>query len=168
MVIIVCGLQGTGKTYVSRKIAETLDAVLLRTDVIRKNLLRETTYKAKEIGGIYEEMFKEASGFLKNNPAIVLDATFSKEIHRHMAEKLAREYAVDFLIILVTCDEEVIRQRIQQRAEDESDADFNVYLKCKALFEPIAENHITIDNSGTPEETQKQIEYLINQIYAGK
>jgi len=36
MLIIVCGLPGTGKTSLARKIAEKIYAVLLRTDVVRK------------------------------------------------------------------------------------------------------------------------------------
>ncbi|MCF2241345.1 AAA family ATPase, partial [Halobacterium salinarum] len=42
--VVVCGLPGTGKTTVSGHAAETLDAELLRTDVVRTDLFPEPDY----------------------------------------------------------------------------------------------------------------------------
>jgi len=50
-----------------------------------------------------------------------------------------------------------VEKRIKERFGDESDTGWEVYLKCKKLFDPIREEHLVIDNSGTPENIDKQI-----------
>ena len=45
MLVIVCGLPLTGKSTVSRQIAEDIKGKILRTDVIRKELFKEATLK---------------------------------------------------------------------------------------------------------------------------
>lgn len=66
---------------------------------------------------------------------------------------------VDFQIIEVVCsDESLIKKRIEQRFGDDSDAKFEHYLKYKNLFEPIAEKHIVIDNSGTLQDIDKELD----------
>jgi predicted kinase len=57
MLFVVCGLQGTGKTAVSRLISWKTGAVLLRTDVIRRELFEKPTYSEEEKNRVYEEMF---------------------------------------------------------------------------------------------------------------
>lgn len=160
MLVIVCGLQGTGKTYVARKIAEKIQAELLRTDVIRKELLKKTTYSGKEIQNIYREMFLRTSGLLRRNKNVVLDATFAVEANRILARDVASSENTIHKVVEVICDENVVEQRIKERSGDESDAEFDVYLKYKPLFEPITESHIIIDNSGTRKETDLQIDTL--------
>jgi predicted kinase len=63
-------------------------------------------------------------------------------------------------LLLVTAPEEIVRDRIAQRTNDISDADFRVYLEMKALFEPLteAETHTIIDNRGGMQELIAQVE----------
>ncbi|MCX6271106.1 MAG: AAA family ATPase [Bacteroidetes bacterium] len=157
MLIIVCGLQGTGKTYVARKIAERTQAVLLRTDVIRKEILQVTSYTGQEVQDIYREMFSRAERLLQDHKNVVLDATFARVVNRSSARDLSISTEADFSIVEVVCADPVVEKRLKGRYGDESDAGFDVYLKCKPLFEPIAESHIVIDNSGTKEETDDQV-----------
>ena len=162
MLIIVCGLQGTGKTYVAGKIAEKVNANLLRTDVIRKELSEQNTYSGKEIQNIYQEMFVRAETLLRQQRNTVLDATFSSDHNRKAARQLAASFQQDFILVEVVCDEKVVEKRITARKNDASDADFNVYLKYKSLFDPLNGEHIIIENSGTIEETELQIEAIFN------
>ncbi len=162
MLIIVCGLQGAGKSVVAAKIAEKTDAVLLRTDVIRKELIRHPTYGKEEIESIYDEMFARAKRLLSENRTVILDATFAEKQNRHHAEKIADDAGCPYEIVEVICpDEAIIRERLKKRTEGESEAHYEQYLLYKTLFEPITEKHIIIDNSGTLEETNKQIDKLL-------
>lgn len=157
MLIIVCGLQGAGKTTVAKEVAEKLKAVLLRTDIIRKSLIKEPKYTVAEMQKIYKEMFIRARKMLQDDKNVVLDATFTKKENRMEAKKIAEETNVDFQIIEVVCSEKVIKKRIEQRSGDDSEANFEVYLKYKNLFEPITEKHIVIDNSGTLRDLDEQL-----------
>lgn len=145
MLIIVCGLQETGKTTVAKKIGKKTGAILLRTDIIRKELFKNPTYSQKEKTRIYSEMFLRAKKLLQDNNTVILDATFAEKQNRHQAKKIADETGSKFKMIGVKClSKEIIKERLRARFNDESDAKYNHYLKYKKIFEPIAEKHIII------------------------
>ncbi|MCX6233194.1 MAG: AAA family ATPase, partial [Bacteroidetes bacterium] len=108
MLIIVCGLQGVGKTIVATKIAEKTGAILLRTDVIRKKLVKNPTYGKEEIIHIYDEMFSRAKKSLLDKNTVILDATFAEIQDRHRAKKIADEAGSKFEIVEVKCSSEEI------------------------------------------------------------
>ncbi len=150
MLILVCGLQGTGKTTVARILGELMNATVLRTDVIRKELFKKPTYSDKEFDAIYDELFKRAS---RIRGGVILDATFSKEKHRNKAVSISK----NAVILEVICKEEVIKERLKERQGDESNAKFEQYLLFKKTFEPIKTEKIVIDNSKTIEELKQDI-----------
>ncbi len=164
MLLIVCGLQGTGKTWVAGRISEQNGATLLRTDVVRKELLSATTYSSAEIQNVYSETIRRAKELLKQGQDVILEATFSKSENRDLAREAAMEAGAEFHLVEVVCDEAVVEERLRLRHNDASDADFQIYLKYKPLFETITEDHIIIDNSGTEEETDRQIGDLIKAL----
>ena len=57
MLIIICGLPGTGKTFIAKKLAPKINAEHLSTDRIRKELFPEPTYSEDEKNKVYVEMF---------------------------------------------------------------------------------------------------------------
>jgi len=153
MLVLVCGLPGTGKSTVAERIAELLSAGLLRTDVVRKELFPEPTYAAAESEAVYDELFERARDRLVAGEHVVLDATFRRRERRDRAAAVAAETDTELRLVRVTCEESVVRERIRQRQrheDDESDADFSVYNQLKEEFEPIErDDHVVIDNSGT-------------------
>ncbi|MFC6734896.1 AAA family ATPase, partial [Halolamina salina] len=78
MLVLVCGLPGTGKSTVAERIAELLPARMLRTDVVRKELFPEPTYEAEESAAVYDELFDRARDRLDAGEHVVLDATFRR------------------------------------------------------------------------------------------
>lgn len=155
--IVVCGLQGTGKTTIARRILERIQAVLLRTDVIRKELeISQYSEEAKQM--VYNEMFSKARNLLQENKNVVLDATFIRQKNRDQAQQIAKEVNADFRIIQVVSSIEAVKERIGKRVDDESEAKFEQYLNSKKAFETVTGNHIIIDNSGTIEDTFRQLE----------
>jgi predicted kinase len=154
--IIVCGLQGTGKTTVATKISQKLRAELLRTDVIRKDLnLSQYTEEAKQ--RVYDEMISRTRGLLQGDKNVVLDATFIKQKNRNQAQQVALETNADFQIVQVISSDEVVKQRLEERVGDASEAGFEQYLSARKSFEPIPGRHITIDNSRSLDETLHQL-----------
>ena len=160
--IIVIGLQGTGKTTVSKKVVEIFDAVLLRTDVIRRELFKERHYTVEETKRVYSEMFERAEESLRERKTVVLDAMFAKRDERIQAKKVADKIGVQFQIVEVVCSEDVIEKRIKARSGDASEATFEIYLKFKNLFELVLEEHITVDNSGSLKDIDTQLGGLFN------
>jgi len=157
MLVLVCGLPGTGKSTVAERIAKRLPARLLRTDVVRKELFPEPTYAAEESAAVYDELLDRAREAIDAGDHVVLDATFRRRHLRERAAEVAADAEIEFRLARVTCEESVVRERIHTRQaeeDDESDADFAIYTKLKDEFEPIErEDHVVIDNSGSLEAT---------------
>lgn len=164
MLMIVCGLPGSGKTIAARNIAECIDAVLLRTDVIRRELIASPDYTDEERQIIYDEMFDRAVALLQQGRKVVLDATFAQARHRREARRVAEAVGARFAIVAVTCAETVVEQRILARSGDESEADFQDYLVYRASFEPISEAHFQIDNSGTLADLERQVRKIVTAL----
>ncbi len=155
MLIIVCGLQGTGKSTAARLIAEKIGARRLRSDVLRRTLFEPRTYSATETDAVYEEMFRQAAVLLGEQTRVVLDATFAQAQFRQRAVTLANQLAIDWCIVEVTATLDTVRSRIAERTGDASEAEFATYLQFRAEFEPIQDAHIVIDNSGNLDRLAK-------------
>jgi len=108
----------------------------------------------------YEEMFSQARRLLDEKRNVVLDATFGIEKYREQARKLADEARTGFEIIEVLCSEAVAQKRIEGRTGDESEARFEQHLQSKRLFEPITEEHAIVDNSGSLDDLDGQLDKL--------
>ena len=160
MLIIVCGLQGTGKSTIAKNIAKKTHSILLRTDIIRRELFKAPKYTEDEKQKTYQAMFSRAHELLQKHKNIVLDATFAKQENRSRAKKIAEIAKARFLIVEVICDENIVKRRMKKRLGDASRAQFEQHLEYKKLFDPIQEEHIIINNSGHFEEIQKQLEAL--------
>lgn len=157
MLVIVCGLQGTGKTTIARKIAEKTGSAQLRTDDIREELIKKPKYTEEEKQSVYNEMLSRTQGLLQRNKNVVLDATFVREENRLQAGKIAELANTNFIVVEVVCCEDAIRGRIKRRFVDEGGAQFGIYQEYKKSFEPISEKHIVIDNSGNLKDVSEQI-----------
>jgi predicted kinase len=147
MIIIICGLPGVGKTTLAKELAPLVNAVLLSTDKIRKELFSRPTYGRGERKLIYDAMILIAKYLHKAGINCILDATFTRESSRLEIKKKLGLASKDFHIIECICPEDIVILRLRQRKHDYSDADFSVYEKMKRIYEPVNEEHITIDTS---------------------
>lgn len=153
MLIIICGLQGTGKTTVAKKVALKINGVVLRTDEIRKEIIKNPVYSKEEKDRVYDEMFSRAKGLIKEGRSVVLDATFVKKENRDRAKGISKE----FRIIEVVCPEGVARERIRKRVGNKNEANFDNYLKYKRFFEAVDEEHMVVDTSKDVDEQLREL-----------
>jgi hypothetical protein len=156
MLVLVCGLPGTGKSTIGNRIAKKLGAKLLRTDIIRKEILEKPTYTEEEKEMIYKITFLIARYLLESGQSVVLDGTFYKRKLRKEIYETARKTNTSLEIIECTAPKEVIKQRMK-KPRKESNADYDVYEKIKRKFEPIKRKHITIDTSKEISENLEEI-----------
>ncbi|UPW01267.1 AAA family ATPase [Halorussus gelatinilyticus] len=155
--VVVCGLPGVGKTTVAEDVAERLDGRLLRTDVVRKDILDDPEYTEGESRMVYRELFERASDVVEGGRSVVLDGTFKDAGDRERAVELAESLDATFRLVKVECDESVVRDRIAAREDDESDADFEVHAMYRERFDAISADHVTVDNSESAAETLRQV-----------
>jgi predicted kinase len=159
-VIVVCGLPGVGKSTVSRAIADRLDATVLRTDVIRREIVDNPVYTAEEKRRVYDELFERAGEYAAAGHPVVLDGTYRRREYRDRAGDLADALGAAFHLVTVQCDEATVERRIAEREHDASEADFEVYRQYRDSFEPLERDHATIDTSGDLDATRRQVPQL--------
>lgn len=151
MLILFCGLPGVGKTSLANKLGSLINAIVLSTDKIRKELISEPTYTKEEKKLIYDVMLLVAR-YLHNEAGVkcILDATFNTEESRRTAiEKLANVSSEQIYIVECVCPEDIVISRLKARKGDYSDADIDIYRKMKQLYEPVKDKqrHIIADTS---------------------
>jgi len=176
LVVITCGLVGTGKSTLARALARKLGLVLIVSDVTRKQLagIPLTEHRFEEFGtGIYspeftrktyDEMFARAKDILGTGDSVILDASFGKAERRLKAKELAETIGADFLIIECTLNEETLRRRLASRQERRSISDARQALvePQKDVFEPVAEvpdhQHVMVDTSLPVDRLVEEVE----------
>jgi len=156
--VVVCGVPGVGKTTVAERVAERLDAELFRTDVVRKELDPDPSYTEAETERVYEEIVRRGREAAIDGPGAVLDGTFKERHLRERVDAAVEGVAVDPRYVKVECDERVVRERIDRRQDDESDADYEVHQLFKQTFESLERPHVTVDNSGDLAATRRQVD----------
>jgi predicted kinase len=156
----VGGLPGAGKSVAARKIASRLQALLLRTDVVRKDLFPLPAYSEAENFAVYEEVRRRAEAALAGGTSVVLDATFRLQSERESARQMAEGQGAGWIFVLVTAPEPLIRERLAKRQGDASDADFAIYEQFREEYEPLVEPYLYIDNSADLTHLDRQIERL--------
>ncbi|MGD8300562.1 MAG: ATP-binding protein [Nitrosopumilaceae archaeon] len=147
MLVITCGLPGVGKTTFAKKLAPLINAVVLSTDQIRKELIALPSYEKDERKLIYDVMILMAKYLHNSGINCILDATFNKENSRMEVKKKLEIQDCNFFVIECLCPENVVMDRLKNRRNDYSDAGIEVYQKMKKIYEPVKIKHITIDTS---------------------
>ena len=165
--VVVCGLPGVGKTTVAERVAAHVDGRIRRTDVIRKELFDDPEYTDAETEAVYDELLARARDDVDAGDAVVLDATFADARFRAAARETAAAAAAEFDLVEVACDEAVVERRIERR-DGISDADFEIHLHFKELFDEVATDHVVVDNSGTEAETFAQIDAAFGENEGGE
>ncbi len=146
MVIIVFGLPGSGKSYFASRLAMQLEAEYVNSDEVRRKLIAERTYSDGEKLKVYEEMVSAMTAALASHKPIILDATFYKRSIRRKFEHKAATFKEKIIYIEVTAPEDIIEDRLKVPRMF-SEADYDVYLKLKAIAEPLREKHLVLESS---------------------
>jgi predicted kinase len=165
LILLFCGLPGVGKTSLANELAPLIDAVVLSTDKIRKELISNPTYTKEEKEFIYDVMLLLAR-YLHNEAGVncILDATFNTEESRNTARRKLSNISPDLIYIVeCICPEDIIISRLKARKEDYSDADIGIYKKMKQMYEPVKDKqrHIVLDTSRDPKTNAREIKSRI-------
>lgn len=145
MIVIVFGLPGSGKSFFASRLASTINACYIKSDTVRKEMLKKGNYSVEEKLSVYNAMLSKLIEAKKQNKNVVVDATFYKnEIRRNFISKAPADQRI--LFIEVIADEALIRERLKKKRED-SEADFEVYKKIKEEWEPMDEPHLILKST---------------------
>lgn len=161
MIILICGYPGVGKTTLANELGPLINAVILSTDKIRKELVYKPNYSEEEKKLIYNILLLIAKYLHNAGINCILDATFNHQKAIDDIKKGLNLTDDQFKIIECICPEELIISRIKNRKKGYSDADVSIYRMIKENYEPIQEKHITVDTS---QSLKKIVAKVANKI----
>lgn len=147
---ITHGLPGSGKTFASQKLLEREGAIRLRSDVERKRLFGLGMLADSRASGLdlyqpevtvrtYAQLFSRAKGLLEAGWPVILDAAFLHRAERAQALGLADALGVPFSIIDCKAPPQVLRERLQARRGDASEATAEVIEPLRLSAEPLTD-----------------------------
>jgi predicted kinase len=151
--LITCGLPASYKTETSEEVAKIKGYSILRSDLIRLEVLKnEDIFDAKVAGNmnkrlsVYDELFRRADEqAAKSRGGLILDATFvTQELRRRVAE-IAAKNNMPFVILQTSCPQEVSIARIMKRTKEKYESNAlteEAYLANKNKFEPVDINDL--------------------------
>jgi aminoglycoside phosphotransferase family enzyme/predicted kinase len=132
--ILVGGGPGTGKTALSKGLSKRIDAQVISTDDLRRQLqeagslsgatgeLDKGMYSPENVAMVYGEVLQQAGLMLRHGTSVILDGTWRDQRQRERARKLAADNAVPLVELTCCLPVEVAAARIEGRAESSSDA----------------------------------------------
>ena len=157
LLVLTCGVTGSGKTTVSQHLLEHLGAVRVRSDVERKRLvgLAATEHHPQDLGaGLYDpgatratyaRLSTVAASILDAGFSAIVDATFQRRGDRHGFARLAARHGARSALVLCEAPVPTLRARVAARSAhggDASDATLAVLGDQLARFEPPAAGEV--------------------------
>jgi len=154
--LIACGQLATCKTRATGEIQKIKSGKLLRTDIIRLEVLKNQDIFDHKVGGdmakrtqVYDVMFEMADEAFKNNKNVILDATFVTQKLRQQAAAIAVKNNVPLVILQTNCPQEVSIKRILARDKEKYESNAlteEAYLSNKEKFEAVDLEALKKDN----------------------
>jgi len=145
--LITCGLPGTWKTETSQEISKIKEYPILRTDLIRLEVLKNEDVFDEKVAGnmskrelVYDEMFRRAEDIAEKGNGVILDATFVTQKLRRRAAEIAAKCKIPFVILQTSCSEKASITRILRRTKQNYESNAltkQAYLNNKKRFEPV-------------------------------
>lgn len=152
--LVTTGVSGSGKSWLSQRLAASLELVWLRSDVERKRLFGLTPladsharpdldlYTPEATRDTYHRLAKLATDALAAGYPVIVDSAALSRGHRDELVQVARGQGVPYLLLECTAAEGQRRQRLRARAAeggDPSEADERIMERQQAVARPLGE-----------------------------
>jgi len=149
--ILMCGVAGSGKTWLAGQLAPALGAVHVRSDLERRRIvglaarqrsgsgLGEGLYTGPMDAATYARLRACAAEALAGALPVIVDATFQRRDQRSQFATLAAEHAAPLWVVYCHAPPAVLQARVAARAAagtDASEADRAVLALQQERFEP--------------------------------
>jgi len=162
---VICGMPATGKSSISKALAEILEVEPIQSDMVRKKLFGlkpherggklfgEKIYSSSAGSMTYEKIFDSVKEKIATSSSIIVDATFSEEKDREKLMALAMENRIKPLFIECTAEEDLIKERLLRRqfTPSLSDARLDNFKELKARYQKFSPDkrvrHIMVDTA---------------------
>ncbi|MSQ32925.1 MAG: kinase [Dehalococcoidia bacterium] len=162
--LITVGLAGTGKTTVAEALGARLDAAVISSDALRKELAGlgpaerryepwgQGLYAPEATARTYDALLERAREHLEAGRSVVLDASYRKQAWREGPRLLAQELGAQFWALEVVCPRELALERLRRRvagAPVPSDGRPEILAAQEQDFDPVRSDslHLVVDTA---------------------
>ncbi len=146
-VVIACGLPATNKTETMEVIVRLKGYEMLRTDLIRKEVLKDEDIFDEKVAAnmdkrrmVYDTMFSRADALASQGKGVIMDATFISQKLRMRAAEVAAKNNRTFVIQQTQCPEEYSLAKIAKRTKENYESNAltpQAYFNNKSRFESV-------------------------------
>ena len=173
MLIMMAGLPGSGKSTLSRALAQRCGGIVLDKDSIRAALFppEHIEYSRDQDDFCQQLMLATAEYLLSRSPGlrIFLDGRpFSRRYQREQVAAAATRLRTPLAIIECVCSDATALLRLQRDAQNvahlAANRNPNLYAQLKNEFEPLTEPRLTVDTDQPLAECVHQAEAYLDVI----
>ena len=180
ILVLMCGLSGSGKTWLAERLAPALSAVHMRSDIERKRLaglsalerskspIEAGLYSRNASQRVYERLAECAEDTLQGGYTTIVDATFGRAEDRLRFREVATRLGARTCVVYCHAPRQVLEARMverERRHDDPSEANLAVLAWQEERFEPPGPNEAFVFfEAGSPEGGA--IEALIARLSA--
>jgi predicted kinase len=152
LLVAMCGLPGTGKSYFAAKLTEQVPFLILETDRLRKVLVEHPKYSTGEHRRVFRSCYLLIEEYLTKGYSVLFDATNLNEEFRTYLYDISESTGAPLAVLHVTAPQETVRRRLKQRkaerhANTYSDAGWLIYTRLAPVEEPVQREHYALDTS---------------------
>ncbi|MCW8887090.1 MAG: AAA family ATPase [Motiliproteus sp.] len=131
--ILMHGVSGSGKSWLSSRLLQQQEFIRLRSDVIRKQLkfseiAGADKYNHQAIAHVYQQLLAIARHLLGAGCSVVVDATFLKQDQRSPFIELAQQLKLPLHIIACVGNQQQLRDRILSRSQTDDPSEATVHV----------------------------------------
>jgi|GEM_PF-3013311 len=172
MIHILCGLPGSGKTIATHYLAAKLNAEVINTDLVHKLLYPKGAhtltgdFTPESLEEVYRSLRLLAYFLTKTAPQkhIIFEGSFRLDNQRQSIISILTELTAKYSIIyLEVSDDQIVKQRLEERLKTGHAGDFQHYLDIKQLYQKPSQAFI-IQNNTTLQNLYSQLEEYIVKV----
>lgn len=179
--IIMQGLSGSGKSWLSEHLVAPLCAIRIRSDVERKRIagvdcdcvaggFGQGRHSPEMTRRTYARLLECAESALKGGINTIVDAAFLTRSDRRSFQELAAREGSPFSILACQADHATMVRRLEERGQrrtDPSDADVAILARQPQVTEPLDERDVAstlVIDTTDPEAPQNAVAALRGRV----
>ncbi len=152
LLVAMCGLPGTGKSYFAAKLTERVPFLILETDRLRKVLVERPKYTTGEHRRVFNSCYHLINHYLINGYSVLFDATNLNEEFRSYLYDISKSTGAPLALVHARAPQDTVRRRLKERKSDRhantySDAGWLIYTRMIPVEEPVQRDHYALDTS---------------------
>ena len=132
-IVLMCGVSGSGKSWLAERLVPRIGAIRVRSDVERKrsvalepladsgSSIDAGLYTTQATAALYQRLEISAGAVISGGERAIVDATYSSAAHRAQLRAVATRHGVRCITMYCTAPKALLVERIERRSRSHAD-----------------------------------------------